>query len=107
MTVKNQSFKDRIAQAVEFPFFPLAFPADYYSVGRVPYKFSLAQRPGHEPVAGLELGYLFGSHLAYWDLEMRCGNLQAAALPSSRSSIAAKIPSMKVHQVGFLWQSLL
>jgi hypothetical protein len=43
MTVKSQTFEDRIAQAVEFPFFPFAFPTNYYAVGRVPYKFSFAQ----------------------------------------------------------------
>jgi hypothetical protein len=31
MTVKSQTFEDRIAQAVEFPFFPFAFPTNYYA----------------------------------------------------------------------------
>jgi hypothetical protein len=43
MTVKSQTFEDRIAQAVELPFLPFAFPTNYYAVGRVPYKFSFAQ----------------------------------------------------------------
>ena len=34
MTVKSQTFEDRIAQAVEFPFFPFAFPTNYYAVCR-------------------------------------------------------------------------
>jgi hypothetical protein len=65
MTVKSQTFEDRIAQAVEFPFFPFAFPTNYYAVCREPYKFSFAQQPGHESVAGLELGYLFRAHAAF------------------------------------------
>jgi hypothetical protein len=65
MTVKSQTFEDRIAQAVEFPFFPFAFPTNYYAVGRVPYKFSFAQQPAHKSVAGLELGYLFRAHAAF------------------------------------------
>ena len=65
MTVKSQTFEDRIAQAVEFPFFPFAFPTNYYAMCREPYKFSFAQQPAHESVAGLELGYLFRAHAAF------------------------------------------